>query len=191
MNWTYTITDGYAYDHYELVQNGHNIKDYIINQTGETMTPEAIVGIVANAEHESYMNPGQQEIGYGGSPTRGYGLFQWTPASSKIVAFANSVGGNWWDGDVQMRYAVGDGHNFENSWIQNEPYSWSDYKLITDIYLATRVFFRNFERGTWHDVMNQYAQWWYNELYGGEPPLPGIDKKMALLFKKEQRRELL
>ena len=43
---------------------------------------------------------------------------------------------------------------------------------MTDIYEATRCFFYNFERGTWHDELDQYAQFWNDALYGSSPPLP-------------------
>lgn len=193
MQWTYTIGPGYYYQHMGnsagAPQNAENIKNYLTNISGDTYTPEAIIGIIANAEHESYMNPGQQEHGYGGSTSRGYGLLQWTPASSKIIAYANNVGGDWYDGDIQLDYAFDLGHNVENSWIMNEPYTFAQYRLITDIYLATKVFFRNFERGTWHSVMNEYAQYWYDTLYGSAPPLPGIDPQLVILMKKKKREE--
>lgn len=184
-NWDYTITTEYQ-THYSYNQNAWNVKDYLDSVGG--FTPGSIIGIVANMEHESYINPGQQEHGYGGSTSRGYGLVQWTPGT-KIINYANSVGGNWYDGDVQMDFLM---VNAPASWIENEPYSWEDFKNISDIYTATRVFFRNFERGTWHNVMFDYATYWYGVLYGGEPPEPPtpIPGNISLLMLAGRKRRL-
>lgn len=166
--WVYTVGDGYYYSHYQNTSNALNVKTYL-ESLG--FSQAAIIGIVANMEHESYLNPGQQEHGYGGDPSRGYGLVQWTPASSKIVAYANSVGGNWYDGDIQMDYLAS---STSASWIMTAqfPYTWDEYKNLTDIYTATGAFFYNFERGTWHNVLYDYASWWYEYLYGSTPPTP-------------------
>ena len=166
-NWIYTIGPGYYYNHESLYSNAVNVKDYLDAQGG--FTEAAIIGIIANMEHESYLNPGQQEHGKGGSDQYGYGLVQWTPASSKIVAYANAQGGNWYDGDLQMDYLM---INAPASWQESSSYriSWEEYKQITDIYEATRVFFYNFERGTWHSDLDNYAYYWDNQLYGVTPP---------------------
>ena len=59
--WTYTVTDTYVYQHYQLTGNAQNVKDYL---EAQGFAAGAIIGIIANMEHESYMNPGQTEIGY-------------------------------------------------------------------------------------------------------------------------------
>ena len=167
--WTYTIGSGYYYNHYQLSGNATNVKNYL---SSKGFTEAAIIGIIANMEHESYLNPAQQEHGKGGSPQYGYGLVQWTPASSKIIAYANSVSGNWYDGDIQMDYLMING---PATWIksQNYPYTWNEYKQLTDIYEATRTFFWNFERGTWDSAMDDYAYHWDEVLYqGATPPIP-------------------
>ena len=170
MVWDYVITTAYQ-PHYSYSRNAQNVYDYL-HPLG--FTNEAIIGILANMEHESCINCGQQEHGYGGDPSRGYGLVQWTPASSKIIAYANQVGGNWYDGDVQMDYLM---INAPASWIKtsNFPYSWEQYKQLTDIYTATRCFFANFERGTFHQDLLTYADYWSNHInYAGGTTPPVI-----------------
>lgn len=166
--WTYTIGDGYYYSHMTLVDNANNIKDYLTN---EGFSDAAIIGIIANMEHESYLNPAQQEHGKGGSASFGYGLVQWTPARTKILEYANRLGVNWYDGDIQMDYLM---INAPQSWIEKNqyPYSWEEYKSITDFNLATETFFYNFERGTWHNDLYTYTNYWADVLYGQTPPIP-------------------
>lgn len=191
-NWDYTITTAYQ-EHYSYLQNAWNVKDYLDSVGG--FSAGAIIGIVANMEHESAINPGQQEHGYGGSTSRGYGLVQWTPGT-KIINYADSVGGNWYDGDIQMDFLM---INAPDSWGGAMPYTWDEFKAIDDIYLATRVFFKNFERGTWHDELYDYAEYWYGVLYGSEPPTPPSPRPGQLQFfmlcgakaRKRKRKKLL
>ena len=166
--WTYTIGDGYYYNHMTLVGNANNIKNYLSTRG---FSDAAIIGIIANMEHQSYLNPGQQEHGRGGSTSYGYGLVQWTPAHSKILAYASGAGEAWYDGDVQMDYLS---VNAPASWIERNtyPYTWDQYKQITDFNLATECFFYNFERGTWHNDLYTYTQYWADVLYGQTPPIP-------------------
>lgn len=168
MIWTYTIGDGYYYSHMTLVDNANNVKSYLTNLG---FSDAAIIGIIANMEHESYLNCGQQEHGKDGSPSYGYGLVQWTPARSKILEYANRLGVNWYDGDVQMDYLM---ISAPQSWIEKDQYqySWEEYKDITDFNLATEVFFYNFERGTWHNDLYTYTNYWADVLYGQSPPIP-------------------
>ncbi len=166
--WTYTIGDGYYYNHMTLQQNAENIKAHF-EALGYTRA--AIIGIIANADHESYLNPAQTEHDKNMSTKYGYGLWMWTPARDKILPFAAGYGGDWYDGDVQLEYAD---TSFPSGWIKSlaYPYSYNEYKQLNDIYEATRTFFYNFERGTWHDELDTYAEFWDNQLYGDAPPLP-------------------
>lgn len=182
--WTYNITS-HAQNHYSYQSNAREVYEILRNDYG--FTEDAAIGVIANMEHESYINPGQQEIGYGGSVKRGYGLVQWTPADTKILAYADSVGGNWYDGSLQMQYFE---ISVPASWIDVTGYSYADFKLITDPYEAAYVFFKNFERGTWHSDINNYVSYWYDVLVSGDdpptpptpptPPPPAEDETIAM-----------
>ena len=170
MVWQYTEGDGYYYGHMsQAADNSANIKSYL--EGTNQFTPEAIVGIIANMDHESYLNPAQGEHGKNMSEQYGYGLVMWTPARNKVVAYAADHGVPWHDGDMQMDYLL---VSVPQGWIKSSayPYSWDEYKQITDYNLATRVFFYNFERGTWHDDLDTYTAYWADTLYGDNPPIP-------------------
>lgn len=47
-------------------------------------TPQAIAGLLGNAQHESSINPGRWQSDSVGSLSSGYGLVQWTPAENYI-----------------------------------------------------------------------------------------------------------
>lgn len=165
--WEYVISY-HAQTHYTFQSNAREVYEILRNDLG--YTNEAAIGVIANMEHESYINPGQQEIGYGGSVKRGYGLVQWTPADTKILAYARAQGVDWYNGDVQMDYFA---INVPASWGGRYPATYAEFKLMTDYHEATKCFFQNFERGTWHDSLYTYADYWYDVLVGGDdPPIP-------------------
>ena len=182
--WTYNITS-HAQAHYSYQSNAREVYEILRNDLG--YTNEAAIGVIANMEHESYINPGQQEIGYGGSTSRGYGLVQWTPASSKILQYATDHGRNWYDGNLQMDYFA---INVPASWGSAVSISYDDFKRLADPDLAAYVFFKNFERGTWHDDIYNYVSYWYDVLVEGDdpptpptpptPPPPAEDETMAM-----------
>lgn len=169
-NWIYTIGSGHYYNHMTLTSNAAIIKQFYEDHFND-ITQQAIIGIIANMEHESYLNPGQQEHGKGGSASYGYGLLMWTPARTKILAYASGAGVDWYDGDAQLDYSR---TSIPSEWIKSSayPYTWDEYRRITDYNEATRAFFYNFERGTWHDELDTYTDFWANELYGDNPPIP-------------------
>lgn len=155
MAWTYNITDR-PQTHYSYQNNAIEVFNWL-QLRGYSF--ESIIGVLANMEHESYINLGQQELYRNGDTNYGYGLVQWTPAKNKILKFAQETGGNWYDGQVQMDYFD---INVPESWIKtkNYPYSFSQFKDLDNIYTATRTFFYNFERGTYSDAMDTYAEYW-------------------------------
>lgn len=165
MSWSYIITDR-PQSHYNFPNNAEMVYSFL---SGRGYTHEAIIGVLANMEHESFMNVGQQELYRDGNTSYGYGLVQWTPARSKILAYASGLGRDWFDGDVQMSYFM---LNVPASWIKSGQfrYSYNEFTQMTDIYLATRTFFWNFERGTWHSDLDNYAYYWDYYFQGGTPP---------------------
>lgn len=166
MAWTYDIGTAY-HTHYSYEENAKEVYNSL---KLHGFSHEACIGVLANMEHESYINPGQQEHGYSGSTSRGYGLVQWTPGT-KVIDFAESTGANWYDGVMQMDFFY---INVPESWIKTTsyPYTYDDFKNLDNIYTATRTFFYNFERGTYHTDMDKYAKYW-NDYFEDEPtPTP-------------------
>ena len=68
---------------------------------GTDWTKESLSALIGNMSHESSLNPSMHELGYGDSPTRGYGLVQWTPMT-KYTDWATSQGLDYTSGDSQL-----------------------------------------------------------------------------------------
>jgi hypothetical protein len=98
---------------------------------GTDWTKESLSALIGNMAHESSLNPNMHELGYNDSPSRGYGLVQWTPMT-KYTDWATSQGLDYSSGDsqlaridyevnnniqwvadgLQVRYGMGDKYNF-------------------------------------------------------------------------------
>jgi hypothetical protein len=78
-----------------------NNAQLVINHFIGKWSPQALCALCGNMSHESSINPDMHELGYGDSPSRGYGLVQWTPMT-KYTNWAASVGLNYTIGDSQL-----------------------------------------------------------------------------------------
>ena len=174
MAWTYQITDSVPWLNSDtnptIISNTWEVYNYL-HPLGFTI--ESICGIIGNMRSESYLNPGQQELNQGGSYSYGYGLIQWTPATSLI----NYVSGDWYDGNLQLDLIVREINQdagVTGRWIPTAeyPYSGAEFKALTDIETATKSYFHERERGTWLETRLTYANQSYTILTG-EPPGPG------------------
>ena len=172
MAWIYQIGDTVPWLNYdtttEIINNTWEVYNYL-NPLGFTL--ESICGIIGNMRSESYLNPGQQELNQGGSFSYGYGLIQWTPATSLI----NYVNGNWYDGNLQMDLVVREirrDPDVTGRWIPTAdyPYYYNEFIALTNIATATKAYFHERERGTWSNVRLQYANESYQILTGSPPP---------------------
>lgn len=80
------------------------------------ITKEAASGIIGNMTSESFLNPGQWEMGYNMAPSSGFGLGQWTPSTK----FSNWLGttnpAQMQQGDKQIEFL-----------LLNNPNQWSSY----------------------------------------------------------------
>lgn len=174
MSWNYMITDSVPWLHKTQTGNADEIISYF-NSLG--FTNEAIAGLLGNMEHESYLNPGQQEIGYNGSTSHGYGLIQWTPATNLI----NVIGNEWYRGDLQIQFINEEGST--SAWIPTErfPYSWSEFSQLTDYKEATMAYAIERERAgvSAFEARIKYADFWYNYILNNPPtpPTPTPTKK--------------
>lgn len=177
MAWIYNRTTDYnALDIADSQNNAQEFLDYFDGY----MTLEAMAGILGNIYYEcgGSINPGQMEHGRGGSTLYGYGMIQWTPGTV-IINWANSHGGNWYDGAQQVYRIRCEGEGTEGaggSWIATSayPYTWAQYCALLDVDITTKAYFFERERGTWNDLRLTYANYWFDWLTGQhpEPPTP-------------------
>lgn len=197
MAWIYQIGDTVPWANYDttsqVINNTWEAYNYL-NALGFSI--QSICGIIGNMRYESYLNPGQQELNQGGSLSYGYGLIQWTPATSLI----NFVSGNWYDGNLQMDLVVREirrDPDVTGRWIPTSdyPYYYNDFISLTSIDTATRAYFHERERGTWATERLQYANESYQILTGTPPgpdppgPTPGSDiEVMTCLLLFDNRR---
>lgn len=91
MAWHYLTTDApgwtsvYSSDQQD---NAFEIWSTLVGVYG--WTENAAAAVLGNFQVESYINPGQWEIGYNYSMSRGMGLGQWTPAT-KVSNYVGST----------------------------------------------------------------------------------------------------
>ena len=171
MAWNYVITDSLgALTQQQKEENAVAFYTHFAT----SMTLEAICGLLGNIDVESQLNPGQQENGYGGSTSRGYGLIQWTPATL-LLNWATLNNYNWYDGEAQSEYI--DEENYYTGsdvvWIPTTayPYTWNQYKALTDVEIATKAYLYERERAgaSAESSRIQAALSWYNYLSSYQP----------------------
>lgn len=154
-------------------------------------TLEAVSGMLGNVEAESGYNPwrwqsdsvleeGSPRISYQNG--HAYGLCQWDPAGKYIYNgtpysgygpnYSNHTGSQF-DGNAQMMYLDQNADYYPTA---SYPLSYDQYKhaSISDysIEWLARAWFYNFERGTWSNVRETAALYWYTTLGGVVPPTP-------------------
>lgn len=89
--WHYITTDGYGWTPTygtDQTDNAREIWNTLVNQYG--WTENSASAVLGNFQVESFINPGQWEIGYNYDRSRGFGLGQWTP-STKISNYIGST----------------------------------------------------------------------------------------------------
>lgn len=120
MAWHYVVTDAAGWTipfSQEQTDNAREVWDFLRNAG---WTEEAAAGVLGNFQAESYINPGQWEIGYNYSMSRGTGLGQWTPAT-KVSDYVGSTNHDAMaNGQKQMELLI------------SEPGQYSDYYLNPD-----------------------------------------------------------
>lgn len=171
-----------------------------------------IAALAGNAQTESTINPGLNEVGGGG-----YGLFQWTPKSDLIDA-CNSLGiSPYTDGTIQCRCLDGELFTLRNQWYSSSafirPYyrsgATSDMIGITPEQFKSNtmgwnpdklaiLFMAAYERPSYDPDTNHAenrkanANYWY-EYYTGNPPTPtpptpggGNPKKLIVILQNKR-----
>lgn len=169
---------------------------------------DTIAALAGNAQAESTINPGLNEVGGGG-----YGLYQWTPKSDLIGA-CNQLGINpYTDGSVQCQCLDGELFTLRNQWYSSKafisPYyrsgATSDMIGITPEQFKSNtmgwnpdklaiLFMAAYERPSYDPATNHAekrasnANYWY-EYYTGNAPTPtpptpgkGIPKELIAIL---------
>lgn len=193
MSWHYVTTDsaGWTTPHSaEQEDNAREIWNILVGLNN--WTENAVAGVLGNMQHESFLNPGQWEIGYNYSMLNGMGLGQWTPAT-KVSDYVGSTNrDDMADGTKQIGLLLSTPSQWSTYFLNpdgsstyyNEtglPYidNMGDYSLsnesITDL---TKLWAICWERPGSTQYQNsisdriQDAQYWYNILHGSTPPTP-------------------
>lgn len=92
----------------KLFENAFSELGYHIN---------TIAALVGNAQAESTINPGLNEVGGGG-----YGLFQWTPKSDLIEACSQLGISPYTDGSIQCQCLDGELFILRNQWYSSSAF---------------------------------------------------------------------
>lgn len=138
------------------------------------LTLESICGMLGNIERESTLNPGIKQTT---STSSGWGLIQWTP-STDLTNWCKKYRYNWYDGTAQCIRINAEGEQTMDAggvWIPTAsyPYSWDEFKALTDVNEATKAYLYERERAGAEalDLRLEYANKWY-EYLGGQPSPP-------------------
>ena len=171
----------------------------------------SVCGMLGNMESESYINPGQWQLGGiiedpNPQNVEGFGLVQWTPWQKYVDSsgwFGDWQAGPNWRADYikqldrieyerQFDYEnpnQGQWNSYYDSWygyISFMYYTQMTDSTVTDEWFAkrmARIFFIGYERGTWDDARGDRAWVWYQYLSGAGPVPPHGRLPNWLLFK--------
>lgn len=176
-----------------------------------------IAALAGNAQAESTINPGLNEVGGGG-----YGLFQWTPKSDLIDACSQLGLSPYTDGTIQCQCLDGELFALRNQWYSSRAFISPYYKsgatsdmigITPDQFKSNAMgwnpdklailFMAAYERPSYDPDTNHgekrkaNANYWY-EYYTGNPPTStpptpgkGIPKELiAILQSKRGVRKL-
>lgn len=192
MAWHYVVTDGYNWATPfgpEYYDNAQEVWNYLV---GSGWTENAAAAVCGNFQVESFLNPGQWEIGYNYSMSRGTGLGQWTPAT-KVSNYVGSVNRDAMaNGNLQMglllstpsqystHYLAPDGSSsyYGETGLPYIPDMQSFSQSTASVDDLTKVWAICWERpgaGYYSTSINDRktdANYWYNQFSGGTPPTP-------------------
>lgn len=187
----------------KLFENAFSELGYHIN---------TIAALVGNAQAESTINPGLNEVGGGG-----YGLFQWTPKSDLIEACSKLGISPYTDGSIQCQCLDGELFILRNQWYSSSAFIRPYYRsgATNDmIGITPEQFKRNsmgwnpdklailfmaaYERPSYDPDTNHAekrkanANYWY-EYYTAFPPTPtppepgkGIPKELIAILSSKR-----
>ena len=216
--WHYVTTDGYGwaptYGTYQT-DNAREIWDTLVNQYG--WTENSASAVLGNFQVESFINPGQWEIGYNYDRSRGFGLGQWTP-STKISNYIGSTDQDAMaDGAKQIMFLLSQPGQYSTHYL--DPDGSSSYYNETGLpYISSMAEFSQsnasisdltklwaicWERpgSTYYasSIANRisHADHWKNEFSGSEPeppipptpPTPGEAQTIYYFLMRRRKRK--
>lgn len=190
----------------------HNAKIFGDVFSGLGYHINTIAALAGNAQAESTINPGLNEVGGGG-----YGLFQWTPKSDLIGACKQLGISPYTDGSIQCQCLDGELFILRNQWYTSRAFISPYYKsgATTDMIGITPEEFKSnsmgwksdklailfmaaYERPSYDPNTNHAdnrkanANYWY-EYYTGNPPTPtpptpgkGIPKELIAILSNKR-----
>jgi hypothetical protein len=201
MSWHYVSTDYYNWAvpyGPEYTDNAREVWNYLL---ANGWTENAASAVIGNFQHESFLNPGQWEIGRNYDMSYGMGLGQWTPAT-KVSDYVGSTDRNAMaDGNAQMGLLLSVPSQYSTYYLN--PDGTSTYYNESGLpYIDTMAAFSqsNASRSDltklwaicWERPGSTYyansigarisdAEYWYNELHGSGPT-PAEDDIIPVLF---------
>ena len=139
--------------------------------TGKGFTQECTAGIMGNLQQESGMDPTKYQSGGG----VGRGICQWTVGSDRfknLEAHAKSNGKDWKDLQSQLEFLDLELQGKDpttKSYLQKYVGGYDNFKKLTDVKQACKVFEDSFERAgkPMMEKRYAYAEEFYNKFKGG------------------------
>jgi murein DD-endopeptidase MepM/ murein hydrolase activator NlpD/lysophospholipase L1-like esterase/cell wall-associated NlpC family hydrolase len=144
--------------------------------TGAGFTPECTAGIMGNLQQESGMDPTRYQSG--GGPGRG--ICQWTVSEERfkgMQAHAQSKGKDWTDLQSQLEWLNMELQGKDPttlSYLKKYVGGYEQFKALTDVRQACKVFEDSFERAgkPMMEKRYAYAEQFYNQFKGTTAPTP-------------------
>lgn len=181
-----------------------NVSEIYSYLTSHGVSQTAAYAIIGNMQQESYLNPGQWELGSNYDPSAGFGLGQWTP-STKVSNITGTGRLQMMNIQNQLDILLNDPGQWSTRYVDTN--NWSTYYNTNVPYFAT---FNDFLTDTTYplDMMTKaYMACWerpsaqyaniqgrinYASHWAGTPPGPGPTPVItpailiAILAKKAQ-----
>lgn len=204
MSWHYLVTDSTGWTQpysQEQEDNARMIWSLLVGTYHWTET--AVAGVLGNMQAESYLNPGQWELGSNYSMTAGMGLGMWTPATKVSDYVGSTDRDRMSDGTKQIELLIDYPSQYSTVYLNPDGssayYNESGLPYIDtmqhyaesneSIEDSTKLWAICWERprsNAYHDTINTrkiHAQYWYDLLHGSTPPTPPVPpthRKMPL-----------
>lgn len=118
MAWHYVTTDSAGWTPvYSADQQDNAAEIWSTLVTVQGWTEEAAAAVLGNFQVESYINPGQWEIGYNYSMSRGMGLGQWTPATKVSNYIGSTNRDDMANGSLQMQLLINTPSQYRTTYL--------------------------------------------------------------------------